>query len=227
MREEFWKLVSWGQVAALLLAASCLAAQHDAKKDRNYLGGEADSVKDWGAKDFLTAKASGQPLCVYIYDAKYKPNMASRYFEAKEVLGSADVREQLKPFLCIRLKSDCSDSKGWPGDLLARSFDGAVLMLATSDFAQKSVYDKQNKEFVNAAGLVAQLKAIVQYEEQRKALVAKMKLVPGPQSPPPLPTPPAPAADKGEKAPLSALEDKKLEKKPEKKKKTVDGPADE
>jgi len=51
-----------------------------------------------------------------------------------------------------------------------------------------------------------------------------MKLSPGPQSAPP--TVPAQVSAKAEKPPLGALEDRKVEKKPEKRK-TVDGPVDE
>jgi hypothetical protein len=227
MRE---KLVSWGQVAALLAAAFCLAAANDAKKERNCIGGEAESVKGWGAKDFLAAKTEGKPMCVYIHDPKYNHNMAAKYFEGKDVLDNAEVKEQLRGFLCVRLKSDGSDSKGWPGDWLGRGFDGAVLVLATSDFAEKFIYDKQNKGEIGAAGMVARLKALAKYEEERKVLVARTKLVPGPQSTPPPPPPPAVAGGKAEKPPPpppSFLDDeKKKDKKPEKKR-TVDGPTDE
>ena len=217
-------LVWCGQVAALLAACSCFAGAARKAGDRGYTGGEAGSVSGWGAKDFQEIKKLEQPLCVYVFDPKYGSNITAKFLEG--ILGSAEVKEKLKPFLCVKLKSDGSDSKGWPSDWMARSYNGAVLVVASSDFGQKLVYDKDNKETVSAVGLAVQLRNIAKYEEERKAFVAKggTKLSAGAPGAAPVA---APVTKETTAKPLPAAEaEKKPENKPEKKK-TIDGPTEE
>ncbi|MCY3023101.1 MAG: hypothetical protein NTW87_29340 [Planctomycetota bacterium] len=211
-------------VAFLLGMTSRPAAATDTAKE--YKAGDGEGVKGWGCRDLQAAKELGQPFCVYVYDVKNKRNLAAKFYE--EVLAKPEVKEKLKGFFCVKIKSDGSDSKGWPSGWLERSANGGTLVLATSDFVQTLIFDKLNKDTVNPAGVAKQLAGITTYEEQRKALLLKagVKLpeAGGGGNKPPMPL--APVDEKNAKAVLGLGGDKKPEeKKPPKKK--VDGPTEE
>jgi hypothetical protein len=207
-----------GAARALLLVGVALVLMGAAdNKDKNYKAGDGEGVKGWGFRHFADAKTGGQPLCIYFYDAKNSRNMTGKFYE--ENLGKAEVKEKLKGFLCLKVKSDNSDGKGWPGDWMERSINGATVVLTTSDFSPTCtfIYDKFSKESFNLAGLMAQLKGIAGYEEKLKALQAKN------------PKPAAAPVAAEEKAPklMPGLDADSKKPQPKKPPKKVDGPTEE
>jgi hypothetical protein len=125
------------------------------------------------------------------------------------------------------VKGDGSDGKGWPADWSARSVGGAALVVVTSDFAQKQIYDKLNKEALTAPALTAVLKGIAVYEVQRKVLMAKAGIKPPTGAPGNPGTPPMPEPKEPKLLPGLDTDKKAEEKKTPAKKKVVDGPAEE
>lgn len=220
MRE---KLLSCGRMVVVCAVALCLMGGND-PKDRNYKGGDGDAVKGWGWRHYQDATTSGQPLCVYVYDAKNNRNMAAKYFEAS-VLNNAEVKEKLKGFLCLKIKGDGSDGKNWPQGWRERCVNGAVLVLATSDMVRTTVYDKLNKESLTPAVMVAQLKGTLQYEQQLKELLAKAGVKEVGAGPAKAGMPPA--EEKAEKVLPGLDAEKKAEKKKPDKPKLPDGPTEE
>ena len=137
--------------------------------------GDGDSVKKWKDGDFDEAKKAEKPICLYIYDADDKNNTRAKLIEGPTALGSAEVKDKLKTFKCVKLKE--SESKGWPADWISRAKGGAVLVLASSDLTQLQIIDKTTpRENVSVAGLEATIDGILKYEEAKKAQPAKPKV---------------------------------------------------
>lgn len=201
-------------MVVLALAANAHAA--------GYKAGAADSVKGWPTRDFENAKTAGLPLCVYFYDPANNNNSRAKYIEGPDLLANADVKSTLKSFLSLKVKTDGSDAKGWPAEILSRAGKGGAVMLASGDMSQIFFFDNtMQMSDIKPAMFIQQATGILNYEKKNPA-AKKEEEKKGPMPPPPEEKKGVPglALDNGKK------DDKKDEKKPPEKKKPV-APADE
>jgi hypothetical protein len=209
------RLFRSAQLCAMLAIAFCLLGGAG-----DYKAGDNEPVKKWTGRDFEGAKVAGMPMLVYFYDPEPKRNEIAKLLESK-VLAMAEVKEKLKSFLVLKVKTDGTDYKGWPADWLGHAKNGAAIMLTTSDMVQQIFYDKSTPKetFANINNVVQQMAAVLKYEENKKAIAEKNPAKKDKEAPPP---------EEKKSLPGLALDkdkDKKDEKKPEKKKTAA--PADE
>jgi len=202
-------------VVVLSLVSSVQAA--------GYKGGTADSVKGWPTRDFENAKTAGLPLCIYFYDPANNNNSRAKFIEGPDLLANAEVKSALKGFLSLKVKTDGSDAKGWPADMLARAGKGGAVLLMSGDMTQMFFFDREMQmSDIKPATFVAQATGILNYEKKNPAAKKEEEKEKKGAMPPP------PEEKKG--VPGLALDkdknDKKDDKKPPEKKKTV-APADE
>jgi hypothetical protein len=188
-----------------------------------YKAGAADSVKGWPTRDFENAKTAGLPLCVYFYNPENNNNSRAKYIEGPDLLANADVKSSLKGFLSLKVKTDGSDAKGWPAEILSRAGKGGAVMLASGDMSQIFFFDNtMQMSDIKPAMFVQQAAGILNYEKKNPAAKKEEEKEKKGAMPPP------PEEKKG--VPGLALDngkgDKKDEKKPPEKKKPV-APADE
>ena len=74
------------------------------------------------------------PLCIYFFDPNMRPNNRARSVET--VLGNLDLREKLKNFLFLKIRTDGSDVRGWPMDLREPANKSASVVFISSDGKQ-------------------------------------------------------------------------------------------
>jgi hypothetical protein len=138
------------------------------KNSKDSKPGSSDTVKKWKDDDLDDAKKSELPICVYIYDDNDKNNTRAKQIEGPTALNSAEVRDKLKAFKCVKLKE--SDAKHWPADWATQAKGGAVLVFASSDMKQLQMIDKNfPHENITVANLETMIENILKYEEQKKA----------------------------------------------------------
>jgi len=181
----------------------------------DYKAGDAEVVKKLPGRDFESVKNSNMPLLVYFYDTEVRRNDYAKFLETK-VLSNAEMKDKLKPFLFLKIKHDGTDYKGWPAEWLARSKNGAALMLSSSDMTQMVFYDKNMpKEAITPQNIMAQMHSVLAYEEKRKGqggpTAAKGNEEKGPM-PPVAENKPLPGLnlDKDKKEPAKVPEKKKV-----------------
>ncbi|HYG73624.1 MAG TPA: hypothetical protein VEK08_01225 [Planctomycetota bacterium] len=134
-------------------------------------GGKSDSVKNWPARDFETATTSGMPLCVYFFDPQQKSNARAKTLEGYQALANAELKSVLKPFLCLKIRSDATDVKGWPANLREIASRSASLVLISSDYKNIISFDKTNTQNVDIRPdrIILAAQSILHYEEKKAA----------------------------------------------------------
>jgi hypothetical protein len=152
----------FAMLAVVLFATSAFAAGE-------YKGGSGEAVKNWGARDFEQLKGMTSPMLIYIADEGYKMNQRAKVFES-DILGSAEMKEKLKPYVQIRLDSDGKRGKGWTRDIINRGSNGAAILLMSSDQRFSLWIDKSTpKEQLNAKHLLKQMEMMAEYQNKLKA----------------------------------------------------------
>ena len=198
---------------------SCLGwAPYAVAEDWSGEAGKADTVKDWSSRDFENSKNSGLPLCLYFFDPDMSPNYRARLLEGKSALASAEVKAKLRGFLCLKIRSDATDVKGWPAQLRTPAHKSASLVFMSADLQQIISFEKtMPNEQINPESVLAAAQRILNYEEQLKTIKS-----PGKTDKPKTPAPPLDTKVPG----LKTGDEEKPLKTPEKKKKKP-APADE
>ncbi len=152
----------FGLIAILV---STLATVASAGEDWPVDGGKAESVTNLPARDFENAKTSGMPLCIYFFDSNMRPNNRARHVET--VLGNLDLREKLKPFLFLKIRTDGSDVRGWPVDLREPANKSASVVFISSDFKQVVSFDKMMQvNHISVDSLANAAENMIQYEKR-------------------------------------------------------------
>lgn len=132
-------------------------------------GGKSDIVKAWPAMEFQAALQTGKPVAAYIFDPDYKNNYRAKHVEGSAAIANIDVRDALKNFQCMRIKSDGTDVRGWPKEMLANAYRSASLVLMSSDGKKVFPFDKRmSNEQINPAVLLSAAQTIIRYEESIK-----------------------------------------------------------
>jgi len=164
MRNAFW----------IALSSFCLLAlSFSAQAASGYKGGSGDSVKSWGARDFESARTADMPMIIYIFDPLNNNNSIANHYETK-VIANAEVKDKLKGFLTMKIKTDGTDVRGWPADILGRAGKGAAVMIASSDMAQVIFIDRNTpKEVITSMNLIGHIATIASYEERKKLVADK------------------------------------------------------
>lgn len=133
-------------------------------------GGKSDIVKTWPAKEFQVALTAGKPIAAYIFDPEYKNNYRAKHMEGSAAIANIDVRDALKAFQCMRIKSDGTDVRGWPKEMLTNAYRSASLVLMSSDGKKVFPFDKRmSNEQINPAVILAAAQSIIKYEESMKS----------------------------------------------------------
>jgi hypothetical protein len=131
--------------------------------------GKAESVKNLPSRDFENAKTSGMPLCIYFFDPNMRPNNRARHVEM--VLGNLDLREKLKAFLFLKIRTDGSDVRGWPMDLREPANKSASVVFISSDGKQIVSFDKMMQvNLISVESVATAAENMIQYEKRLSIL---------------------------------------------------------
>jgi hypothetical protein len=157
----------------LLLSMLLLSVSISFAEDWAGDAGKADSVKSLPGRDFESAKAAGLPLFIYFFDPETRPNNRAKWLEGRGGIAHVDVRDKMKSFLCLKIKTDGSDFKGWPASLLNPAQKSASLVLMSADLQQMVCFDKSfTNEQISPAVITDAMAKILAYEQQKKAAIA-------------------------------------------------------
>ena len=152
------------------------------KNKNDYKAGSGEAVKSWKEASLDDAKKSQKPICVYLYDGTNKRNDRAKLMEGAEGLDSAEVKDKLKEFFCVKFDIGINpkdttkekDMKGWPTDWPARAKDGAAVMFISSDTLQLLAVDRDTpKDSIIPSLFLNDIQTILKYEEAKKAQAAK------------------------------------------------------
>lgn len=162
------KIILLSALLALTLSSAFAAAD---TMDKKFMAGGGE-VKSWPKRDYEMIKGGFSPLVIYIYDHTAKKNSLAFHFEgATEGVANATLKEKLAKFTKIKIKSDGSDSKGWPEDLIKPADKGASLILMSSDLTIKIIFDKsKEKSEINLQSILAAVAGIQAHEDKLKKL---------------------------------------------------------
>ena len=154
-----------------LFALTLSSARATDTMDKKFMAGSGE-VKSWLKHDYELIKGGFSPLVIYIYDHAAKKNALAFHFEgATEGVANATLKEKLAKFTKVKIKSDGSDSKGWPDALLKGADKGASLILMSSDLTIQIVFDKsKEKADINLQSIMAAVAGIQAHEEKLKKL---------------------------------------------------------
>ena len=141
------------------------------------MAGEGEAVKALPSREFEGAKKLGLPMCVYLYDPNaQKTNAMVKALEGT-VLANAELRDKLKPFQFLKIRSDGSDVKGWPQEWREYGDKGAALLFTTSDLKSVVVYDRfKGKDVATIDNVEGTIKQILAYEEKKKEIAGGGKI---------------------------------------------------
>ncbi|HYG77966.1 MAG TPA: hypothetical protein VEK08_23375 [Planctomycetota bacterium] len=158
---------------SLIVSLFCFVAVSCSLHAAGFKGGTGEAVKGWGSRDFEGAKTAGLPMIIYIYDPSNNNNSVANNIETK-VVASAEVKEKMRGFLTIKIKTDGTDVKGWPAEILSRAGKGAAVGVISSDFAQMLFLDKTTgREGMTSQALLMNILSIQNYEEKKKLMADK------------------------------------------------------
>jgi hypothetical protein len=133
--------------------------------------GKSEFVKGLPSRDFENARNSGMPLCIYFFDSNQRNNARARYLE--QILSNAELRSRLKEVLYLKIRSDGSDVRGWPANLLDLANKSAAIVFISSDFKQIIPFDKSmQNEAITVETVTGALAGTLQYEKKTAALNA-------------------------------------------------------
>lgn len=133
------------------------------------------AARSWPAKDFEQMKSQKMPILVYIVDEGYKNNPRAKLFEA-DILGSAEVKDQLKNFACVFIDSDGKRGKGWPKDFISRGSNGAAILMMSSDLRTTVWVDKSTpKEQLNGKVFQQGMQLVADYQAKINASAKKIE----------------------------------------------------
>ena len=152
---------------AALVAMLLAFAIQDRVRAEDWLGeaGKSEFVKNLPGRDYESARNAGMPLCVYFFDPNQRNNPRGRYLE--QVLSNAELRSKLKQFLYLKIRSDGSDVRGWPQNLLEPAMKSAALVFISSDFKQVIPFDKSMQtESITQEAVARALLSTLQYEKK-------------------------------------------------------------
>ncbi len=150
--------------ALLVMVGSAMAADNWPGE-----GGKSDVVKGWPAMDFQVALQTDKPICAYIFDPDTKQNPRAKYLEGRDGLASIEVRDALKDFQMLRIKSDGTDVRGWPKDMLFNAQRSASIIMLSSDGKKVFTFDKRmSNEQIKPSVLASTALGITKYEESIK-----------------------------------------------------------
>ncbi len=154
-----------------LFALTLSSARATETMDKKFMAGSGE-VKSWLKHDYELIKGGFSPLVIYIYDHAAKKNALAFHFEgATEGVANATLKEKLAKFTKVKIKSDGSDSKGWPDALLKGADKGASLILMSSDLTIQIVFDKsKEKADINLQSIMTAVAGIQAHEDKLKKL---------------------------------------------------------
>lgn len=159
------------RLALQILLVTCFVAKSALSAADNWPGdgGKSDVVKTWPAMEFQAALQTGKPVAAYIFDPDYKNNYRAKHVEGSAAIANIDVRDALKNFQVLRIKSDGTDVRGWPKEMLSNAYRSASLVLMSSDGKKVFPFDKRmTNEQINPAVILSAAQTIVRYEESIK-----------------------------------------------------------
>lgn len=123
----------------------------------------------WKPLDFKNVQHNSLPIALFIYDPQQKSkNHAAELLEGKDGLDNNDVKEKLKQFTHIKIKSDQTDSKGWTPEWLKAADNGAILILASGDFKELARFDKSAPPKTLKAQIIAAADVVTKHQEEEK-----------------------------------------------------------
>ena len=156
--------ISWQILVIFAISPCVMGGQAKTPKAVVHKAGSGEAVKSWGAQSYATLQKGGKkPYCVYIYDFKAKNNMVAKDLEEK-FLAAAEVKNELKDFVCLKIKSDGTDAKDWPKTILANGYNGAAFMLISSDLKKIFLVNKDSLPSMTSLDIAENAKKFLSYE---------------------------------------------------------------
>ncbi len=128
-----------------------------------------DEPKNWPACDTTSFHAIDQGLCLYIKDARMKKNPEADFYEGTDLLLNDSLRVKLRGLKRVKVKSDGTDSKGWPAEWLKAGHNGAVLIIASGDGTLTGIFERKGKSGPSLEAINELVDKVVKHQAERKA----------------------------------------------------------